>query len=51
MLTWVFIFLGIWLLSAIFGFTGIAKTSAGIAKIIFYVFLVLFIGSLVLALF
>jgi uncharacterized membrane protein YtjA (UPF0391 family) len=31
----------------VFGFTGIASTSAGIAKILFIVFLVLFIISLI----
>ena len=39
------------LIAALFGFSGIAVASVGIAKIIFFVFLVLFLISLVLALF
>lgn len=34
------------LLAALFGFTGIALATAGIAKILFYIFLVLFVVSL-----
>jgi uncharacterized membrane protein YtjA (UPF0391 family) len=34
------------LLAALFGFGGIATAAAGIAKLLFFVFLVLFIGSL-----
>lgn len=51
MLTWVVIFLVIALLAAVFGFTGIAAASAGIAKVIFFVFVVLFAISLILHLF
>jgi uncharacterized membrane protein YtjA (UPF0391 family) len=35
------------LLAAIFGFTGIALAAAGVAKILFYLFLVLFLISLI----
>jgi uncharacterized membrane protein YtjA (UPF0391 family) len=35
----------------LFGFTGIAAASAGMAKILFFVFLVLFIISLIFGLF
>ena len=41
MLGWALAFLAIALLSAPFGFMGIAAASAGIAKLIFFVFLVL----------
>jgi uncharacterized membrane protein YtjA (UPF0391 family) len=51
MLTWVLIFLGVSLVSAVFGFTGIAKAAAGIAKVIFYLFLILFVIGLLVLLF
>lgn len=35
------------LIAAVFGFTGIALAAAGIAKILFIVFLILFLASLV----
>ena len=47
MLNWTLMFLVIALLAAVFGFTGIAVAAAGIAKILFYLFLVLFLISLV----
>ena len=47
MLNWALTFLVIALLAAVFGFTGIAVASAGIAKILFYLFLVLFVVSLI----
>jgi uncharacterized membrane protein YtjA (UPF0391 family) len=34
-------------LAAVFGFTGIALAAAGVAKILFYLFLVLFLISLI----
>lgn len=51
MLYWAAAFFIIALIAAMFGFSGIAVASVGIAKIIFFVFLVLFLISLVLALF
>lgn len=51
MLYWAAAFFIIALIAALFGFSGIAVASVGIAKIIFFVFLVLFFISLVLALF
>ena len=51
MLKWAAVFLVIALIAALFGFTGIAAASAGIAKILFGIFLVLFIGALLLGLF
>jgi uncharacterized membrane protein YtjA (UPF0391 family) len=41
MLRWALIFLVVALVAALFGFTGIAATAAGIAKILFYLFLVM----------
>lgn len=46
MLGWSITFLLIALLAAVFGFGGIASASAGIAKILFVVFLILFVVSL-----
>ena len=46
MLHWVLAFLIIALIAALFGFTGIAIGAAAIAKILFYIFLVLFVLSL-----
>jgi len=39
------------LVAAVFGFSGVALAAAGIAKILFYIFLVLFLVSLVSHLF
>jgi uncharacterized membrane protein YtjA (UPF0391 family) len=47
MLNWALTFFLIALLAAIFGFGGIAIAAAGIAKICFFIFLILFIVSLV----
>jgi len=41
------LFLIIALVAAVFGFGGIAVASAGIAKLLFYIFLVLFVISLI----
>ena len=46
MLSWAITFLIIALIAAVLGFGGIAGTAAGIAKILFGVFLILFIVSL-----
>ena len=48
MLSWVFLFFVLALVSALFGFGGIAASFTGIAKILFFMFLVLFLVSLVL---
>jgi len=48
MLTWALIFLVVALIAGALGFWGVASTAAGFAKILFVVFLVLFLGSLVL---
>lgn len=48
MLQFALVFLGIALIAALFGFGGIASASAGIAQILFFVFLVLFLGAMVM---
>ncbi len=48
MLNYAVIFLIIAILAAIFGFTGVYVAAAGIAKILFFIFLVLFLVSLVM---
>lgn len=47
MLYWALVFLVVALVAALFGFTGIYQAAAGIAQILFFVFLVLFIVSLI----
>jgi uncharacterized membrane protein YtjA (UPF0391 family) len=46
MLYWSVVFFLIALLAALFGFTGVYVAAAGIARILFFLFLVLFILSL-----
>ncbi|TBW40378.1 DUF1328 domain-containing protein [Siculibacillus lacustris] len=48
MLQWSLIFLVVALIAAVFGFGGVAATSAGIARILFGVFLLLFLVSFVM---
>jgi uncharacterized membrane protein YtjA (UPF0391 family) len=43
MLRWALAFFIIALIAAIFGFGGVALAAAGIAKILFFIFLVLFL--------
>jgi uncharacterized membrane protein YtjA (UPF0391 family) len=47
MLTWALTFLAIALVAGVFGFTGISSASAGIAQLLFGVFLALFLVTLV----
>jgi uncharacterized membrane protein YtjA (UPF0391 family) len=49
-LKWALIFLVISLVAALFGFTVISAASADIARILFYIFLVIFLVLLVLGL-
>ena len=49
MLGWALTFLVIALVAALFGFGGVAVASSGIAQILFVLFLVLFLGSVVLS--
>lgn len=48
MLYYAVVFFIVALVAALFGFGGIASASAGIAQILFFVFLVLFVATLVL---
>lgn len=48
MLYWALVFLVVALIAGVFGFGGIASASAGIAQILFVIFLVLFIGALIM---
>jgi uncharacterized membrane protein YtjA (UPF0391 family) len=50
MLRWAVIFLLIAIVAGIFGFTGVEEASASIAKILFGIFLVLFIGAVAIGL-
>ncbi|MFP3384910.1 MULTISPECIES: DUF1328 domain-containing protein [Tritonibacter] len=47
MLGWALTFLVIALIAAVFGFGGIASASAGIAQILFFIFLVLFVAAII----
>ncbi len=50
MLGWALTFLVIAIIAAIFGFGGIAGTSAGIAQTLFYIFIAIFVISLLFGL-
>ena len=50
MLHWALTFLIVALVAALLGFTDIAAAAAGIAKVLFYIFLVLFLASLLFGL-
>lgn len=47
MLRWAIIFLIVSVIAALFGFTGISAAAAGMAKILFYIFLALFLIALI----
>ncbi len=47
MLRWAFIFLIIGLIAAVLGFTSVAGASIAIAKVLFFVFMVIFVVLLV----
>ena len=51
MLSWVIIFLIISIIAGVLGFTGIAVEAAYFARILFFIFIVLFAISLVMNLF
>ena len=51
MLRWAVIFLIVALVAAMFGFSGIADTSAGIAVTLFWIFLAITVVMFVLSLF
>jgi uncharacterized membrane protein YtjA (UPF0391 family) len=50
MLRWALIFLVIAILAGVLGFAGIMVAAAGIAKLLFYLFVVLFVISLAVGL-
>jgi uncharacterized membrane protein YtjA (UPF0391 family) len=43
MIYWALMFLLVAVIAAVFGFTGIALAAAGIAKLLFFIFLILFV--------
>jgi uncharacterized membrane protein YtjA (UPF0391 family) len=47
MLRWAAIFFVVALVAAAFGFLGIATAAVGIARLLFYIFLILFLVSLI----
>jgi uncharacterized membrane protein YtjA (UPF0391 family) len=47
MLQWALVFFVVAIAAALFGFGGIASSAAGIAQILFYIFIILFIISLI----
>lgn len=51
MLRWTLIFLVIAVVAAAFGFGGVAAVATDFARILFFVFLVLLVGSVVLGIF
>lgn len=48
MLYWALVFLVVALVTGALGFGGIASASAGIAQVLFFIFLVLFAASLIM---
>ena len=48
MLRWSLIFFIVAIIAGIFGFGGIESAAVGIAKVFFFIFIVMFIGALVL---
>jgi uncharacterized membrane protein YtjA (UPF0391 family) len=50
MLRWALIFLVVAILAGVLGFAGIMVAAAGIAKLLFYLFVVLFVISLAMGL-
>lgn len=48
MLSWAVTFFIISIVAAVFGFTGIAATTASVAQILFYIFIALFVISLLM---
>jgi uncharacterized membrane protein YtjA (UPF0391 family) len=48
MLSWSLTFFFIAIIAAVFGFGGIASSAAGIAQVLFFIFLVAFVLSLII---
>ncbi|MFZ5624658.1 MAG: DUF1328 domain-containing protein [Gemmatimonadota bacterium] len=51
MLRWSLAFLVLAIIAALFGFGGVAATSAQFARVVFYLFVVVFLVSLLIGLF
>jgi uncharacterized membrane protein YtjA (UPF0391 family) len=47
MLRWAFLFLVIGLIAGVLGFTGVAGASIAIAKVLFFVFIAIFLALLI----
>ena len=47
MLTWAVIFFIVSIVAAVFGFGGIASAAAGIAQVLFWIFVALFVITLI----
>lgn len=47
MLVWALVFFAVAIVAALFGFGGIASAAAGIAQILFFIFVVLFLAALI----
>jgi uncharacterized membrane protein YtjA (UPF0391 family) len=47
MLYWAFVFLVIAVITGLFGASGIASTTTGIAQVLFFIFLIIFVAALV----
>jgi uncharacterized membrane protein YtjA (UPF0391 family) len=50
MLYWALVFFVVAIIAALFGFAGISTGAASIAKVLFFLFLILFLVSLVMGL-
>jgi uncharacterized membrane protein YtjA (UPF0391 family) len=50
MLYWAVVFFVVSIVAALFGFGGIASSAVGIAKVLFFIFIILFAVSLILGL-
>ncbi|MDD4181252.1 MAG: DUF1328 domain-containing protein [Victivallaceae bacterium] len=50
MLYWAVVFLVVAVIAAIFGFGGIVSVAVGIAKVLFFIFLVMFVIALIIGL-
>jgi uncharacterized membrane protein YtjA (UPF0391 family) len=51
MLTWAFVFLIVAIIAGLLGFGGVASTATGIAKVLFFLFLVIFLVTTIASLF
>ena len=51
LLAWALVFLVVSLVAALFGFGGIAAGAQGIARVLFFIFVVIFVATLLVAAF